>query len=39
MGVLDDLDLSEEYYKYLKTIMVLTRINLLEKYLDARLEL
>lgn len=38
-GVLDDLDLSEEYYKYLKTIMVLTRINLLEKYLDARLEL
>jgi hypothetical protein len=38
-SLLDDLDFSEEYYKYLKTILILMRINLLEKYLDNKLEL
>ena len=33
-NVLDDLNLSDEYYRYLKTMLTLTRINLLQDYLE-----
>lgn len=32
---IDNLDLKDEFYVYLDTMLVLTRINLLEKYLDS----
>jgi len=33
-NVLDDLNLSEDYYSYLKTMLILIRLNLLQKYLE-----
>ena len=35
-NVLDDLNLSEDYYSYLKTMLILIRLNLLQKYLEKK---
>ncbi|MGB4577180.1 MAG: hypothetical protein WBI06_09790, partial [Paludibacter sp.] len=35
-NVVDDLKLSEDYYSYLKTMLILIRLNLLQKYLEKK---